>query len=488
MIKNRDFRVAILLSLIIISSCSRSVVIPEVTDPYIATLITTDLPNQAMSTPDQLILAPATPAPEIPRRTEYTFLAEVDYNKHTLQVTESILFQNQTGAPLTVLKLVVPPNREPGVFELKKITISDVKELKNQTLVGVEWMLELVEPLTIGEVVTIQVEYFLKLPKNGVVLGYSAHQMNISDWYPFVPPYDSQIGWVVHPPAEVGEYLVYEMADFHLTLAGTEGLQVAASTLVVPNIGNVKLAAQNVRNLTFSVSDQYELYTARTEQTTINTYVFTGDEVSGQAALDNTRLAVVYFSELFGSPYAHESMTLVEADFDDGMEYDGLYYLSRDYFARYDGGMTNYLSLLAVHETAHQWWYAQVANDQALEPWLDEALATYSEYLYIERYYPELSNWWWEYRVDTYKPSGRANLTIYDQDELRPYINSVYLQGASFLHELRSLQGDVTFFLGLRAYAKNFNSQIADEDGFLDFMIPVPTEETKVLMQKYFGE
>jgi hypothetical protein len=36
---------------------------------------------------------------------------------------------------------------------------------------------------------------------------------------------------------------------------------------------------------------------------------------------------------------------------------------------------------VAVHETAHQWFYAMVGDSQALHPWLDEAFATYAEEL-----------------------------------------------------------------------------------------------------------
>lgn len=34
---------------------------------------------------------------------------------------------------------------------------------------------------------------------------------------------------------------------------------------------------------------------------------------------------------------------------------------------------------VAVHETAHQWFYAMVGDSQALHPWLDEAFASYAE-------------------------------------------------------------------------------------------------------------
>ena len=44
-----------------------------------------------------------------------------------------------------------------------------------------------------------------------------------------------------------------------------------------------------------------------------------------------------------------------------------------------------------VHEVAHQWFYGVNGNDQYLDPWLDEALATYAEA-----------------RVDSRLPSQRA--------------------------------------------------------------------------------
>ena len=37
--------------------------------------------------------------------------------------------------------------------------------------------------------------------------------------------------------------------------------------------------------------------------------------------------------------------------------------------------------VVAVHETAHQWFYAMVGDSQARHPWLDEAFATYAEQL-----------------------------------------------------------------------------------------------------------
>ncbi len=102
--------------------------------------------------------------------------------------------------------------------------------------------------------------------------------------------------------------------------------------------------------------------------------------------------------------------------------------------------------MIGVHETAHQWWYARVANDQALEPWLDEALATYSEYLFYSHFHPELVKWWWGYRVDYFQPAGWVNQRIYDYGGSYPYRDGVYLRGARFFDQLRQRMGDAGLY------------------------------------------
>lgn len=422
-------------------------------------------------------------------RTGYTFNADLDYNKHSLLVRQTIQYQNQTGQVLSEIKLVVPPNAKANVFSLASLTLNSDVGLTDYALDGITLTIGLDQPLPESGMVSIAIDYTLTPRLQGGILGYTAKQINFSDWYPFIPPFDTDSGWIIHQPAEVGEYLVYDCADFDLTLnlVNSIGLTIAASAEVAPlDLDTFRIIQNNARGITFSVSDQYTLVTNTNNGVTVKGYIFEGDETAGQAAVDYTASALQLYSELFGLPYAPQTLSVVESDFPDGMEFDGLYYLSDFYYKNYDGTFQNYLALLAVHETSHQWWFAAVANDQALEPWLDESLATYSEYLYIERYYPELTNWWWNYRVNYYKPDGRVNLTIYDQSDLRVYINAVYLQGAVFLDQLRQALGDEAFFGGLRSYTNTYNHQIASWDDFIKIMVPNPFDVVKTLLQEYF--
>jgi aminopeptidase N len=177
---------------------------------------------------------------------------------------------------------------------------------------------------------------------------------------------------------------------------------------------------------------------------------------------------------------------VVEADFLDGMEYDGLYFLSNGFYNLYQGTPGEYLVAIAAHETAHQWFYALVGNDQALEPWLDEALCTYSERLYYEHYFPEALDWWWTYRVRYYHPSGWVDGSIYTPQGYRAYRDAVYLHGAEFLEELRSLVGEPAFFAWLQHYVTQYAYQIASANDLFSVLYQQTSTDIIPLLSEYF--
>ena len=100
--------------------------------------------------------------------------------------------------------------------------------------------------------------------------------------------------------------------------------------------------------------------------------------------------------------------------------------------------------VVAVHETAHQWFYAMVGNSQALHPWLDEAFAQYAEEL-----------------VDGTAPRGAralnepgdvdATTESYGSDESR-YFSVTYDKGAAALFAAREAAGAAKWDAALRCY------------------------------------
>ena len=193
------------------------------------------------------------------------------------------------------------------------------------------------------------------------------------------------------------------------------------------------------------------------------------------------------FTESFGD-YPYESLTIVEAQFPDGLESDALFFLNESFFAAYSGGQQNYLSFLSVHEVAHNWWFGLVGNDPAIDPWLDESLAIFSELLFYESQYPELSDWWWNFRVLDYAPEGVVDSNIYDHENFAFYVQAVYFRGALFLKDLRSEMGKNDFMDFLHAYIQEGQFALMSDDTFFNLLVQYELEGLPELREEYFQE
>ncbi len=435
--------------------------------------------QQASSTPDKSPSPEPTLTPEpvdqvsSAGRTHYLISASLDKSLRSLQVEESIRFKNPSDAALEILPLAVEANCYPNAFELRAITAEKVN-IAIDSLDSNQLLLRLEPALPAGAWMTIHLQYRLQLPpiypNQPHVFGYTQRQINLVDWYPSLPPFSPVDGWLLHPPGKVGEHTVYPAADFDVKLLVPQlqpALVVAAAAPADPITGGYRYQVAGARNFTWSASQNYRVSTQQAGKTTITSYAYPATELAARAALDYTVQAVNYFSKQFGEP-PRGSLSIVQADFPDGMEYDGLFFLSDRFYYGFDGSPRSYLALISVHETAHQWWYARVGSDQAQEPWLDEALCTYSELLFYENLNPQLADWWWSFRVKPYTPDGSLIATIYDFSQFTPYRNRVYLRGALFLDALRQVMGDAAFLNALRDYLRRFDGQIATRSDFLD--------------------
>ena len=469
----------------------------------------TDVPPTEASLPTVTFTPPATVTPDL-ERPQYTLDLQLDYTARAASINETIVYPNWTGESLSNLVLAVEPNLWSGGFTLKSLSIGD-QQITNYTLENMSQRLEvpLPQPLAPSATLTMTISYGLILPQmqayidasNDIrpqIYGYSEKQVNFVDWYPFVVPYQPGQGWILHNPWFYGEHLVYDTADFDVRVSFTDGAnpQIAASGAEdKPQLSEITPTPDGKvthhftldagRTFALSMSDYFKVATQTVGNVTVYAYYFGIYNASGEALLQTTVEALQTFSEKFG-PYRHKTLTAVQGDFNDGMEFSGLYFISRDYFNLYDNTPKNYLVAIAAHETAHQWWFDAVANDQALEPWLDEAMATYSERIYYETVHPDLVDWWWGYRYFEFLKAGAVDTQIYDGGGQRPYWDKVYLTGARFFEDLRTRVGDETFFAFLKDYyAQYAGKRATGADLFRVFREHTATDITD-LLTKYF--
>jgi aminopeptidase N len=321
-----------------------------------------------------------------------------------------------------------------------------------------------------------------------VPFGHTSRQINLTDWYPFVPPYIDGQGWLVHNTWFYGEHLVYPMADFEveLRLENAPAVTLIAASALDQGDNQVhRYRLRSGRSFVLSISPEYRVLHAEVDGVHLFGYHFPLDAQAGEIAFQAAVDAFKLYSQLFGA-YPYESLSLVQADFKHGMEYQGLVFVSKGFYNAYQDSPESFLVALAAHETAHQWWYGLVGNDPALEPWLDEALCTYSEHLFYEHYYPESLGWWKYARLAYYEPQGWVDISIYDAGGYRPYRDAVYLRGAQFLGELRLRMGDEAFFAFLQDYVARYSNQLASAGDFFELVAEHSNANLTWTLEQYF--
>ncbi|MBI3737519.1 MAG: M1 family metallopeptidase [Chloroflexi bacterium] len=467
---------SILLLLPLLTSCSTYISTPI---PTQTNLPPTETPILPTSTPEPTPTATLVPAP---LRAQYTMNVVLDYNAKSVSVDETIVYPNHTGQPLNDLVLAVEPNLWSNCFTLNALNLNGAA-VTDYSLDGQKLSFALPAVLQPEATVTLKIQYTINLPmieptnpnlSRPRIFGYSLKQINLTNWYPFIVP-NVAGAWVLHDPWYYGEHLVYDTADYVVNVK-------SADPAVTPVIASSGASSQNGEWTTytltagraFALSASTEFLTSSTQvgNVTVTSYYFQFFEGGGKAAMNAAAQALQIFSQRYG-PYPHQTLAVVMGDFNDGMEFSGFFYLSKDFYNLYDGTPKNYLIFVAAHETAHQWWFEQVANDQAAQPWLDEALATYSEHIFYEGTDPSLVSWW-------------VDIPVYDGGGFRTYTNAVYFRGAHFLDDLRARIGDEAFFAFLQDYLAQENGKIATSTDFFRVLRTHTQVDFSDLIREYF--
>jgi len=435
---------------------------------------------------------------------QHNITAELDFSTKQISVDQVTRYANQTGETLNTIVLDVQTNNWQNAFQLDVLRWQNIEleyTLSNNTL-----SVNLPQPLEPGCEIVLQLAFQVRPPQVAAgsqayrgFFGYSARQLNLALWLPTVAPFSGGQWWI-HDPILIGEQIVLEQANWDVTFNVTN----ASAPLILAAPGNVETLAENrwrivkrdSRDLTLSLSADFIVNRRQTPSGVIvEAYTFPdavgqveGAAVNGAAhMLDSAYKSVLAFEKVFG-PYPYQRMLVVQGDFPDGMEFSGLVFVSTAWFYYFDGTPTNYLTIITAHEVAHQWWYAQVGNDSAMAPWLDESLATYSEYIFYEEFYPELKDWWWGFRIATFNPQGNVDGTVYEYSTARQYINATYLRGAQMLHNLREDMGTEAFFDLLFQYAQQGDGAIVTPEFFWSLLSEEQLRQTADTRSSFFRD
>lgn len=456
--------------------------------------------NHVEEEPAATLGPPPTPtatAMPIHEGTAYEMDVYLNYEEHRLDVQQRVDYTNATSKTLELLVLNVHPNHSQKLFKLNDVRVEVGGEMvKPETsLLAVQLTIELPRPLPPDDHVAFFLDYTLELPRidpqaqfTKGSFGYSKSSISLGNWYPVMAPYREDKGWYNQAYFEIGDPYVTEVADYSVSITTTQGVIMAGTGQETRSGNRWHFTAENARSFAMAASDKYQVATTQVGGTTVHSYFFPADQEAGEAALETAARALELFSELY-APYPYADYRVVETEFAGGMEFSGLTFLGSAFYAEYDGTSRTPLIPLTAHEAAHQWFYGLVGNDQVTEPWLDEAPAEYSAFVYYERFLPDDADWWWFYAVDQWVPTGRVDSHLYlFRNDSRPYYDAVYRRGAQFMHDLRETMGDPAFFGFLAEYQRRYAYRMARSRDFFSLVQEFTTADLVSLQEEYFQQ
>lgn len=329
---------------------------------------------------------------------------------------------------------------------------------------------DLAEELFPGEEVTVEIGWELTLAAVNHRTGVAQGAVNLGNFYPVLCVYEVGQGFAECVYSSNGDPFYSDCADYEVTFTAPASYTVAASgeVLSASQEGNKKqytYALQNARDFALCLSENFSVAMGEACGVPIAWYYTQDDDP--QASLSLLEDCFAYYSETFGAyPYAQFSAAQTGFVYG-GMEYPGLVFIS----SRAAGEDLFYT---LAHETAHQWWYAAVGNDQTKDAWMDEGLAEYSTLLFFENA-PQygISR---DARLDYARRACRALASVQaqvfggaDTSMNRPltayggyeYVVLTYCRGALLFDTLRDGMGDNRFFAALRRYFGAYAGKIA---------------------------
>jgi hypothetical protein len=216
-----------------------------------------------------------------------------------------------------------------------------------------------------------------------------------------------------------------------VTLESNVAVRWATSGRQVSSDGLAKtFVAEDVRDFNFTAARDYKLKKGTALNGRVQIRVLTRTLPAGTLLTWAKRSLERYSTRVGRYPYP----TYVVAESSRGaiaMESPSLTWIPT-------GTASSRLPFLMAHETAHQWFYGIVGNDQTEDPFLDEAMAEM------------LARSWLGFRSSRCATKA-LDLSIYEYTPAC-YYEQVYIQGSNFLNDLRKDMGSTKFWNVVRSF------------------------------------
>lgn len=434
----------------------------------------------------------------------YKIVASYDEQSHILSATQTVTATNRSENSLKDLKFHIYANAYrqgaatpvvPATYKSKAypngesygdITFDYVKVNDKAVAYTIEGQdLDIlsvpIDELFPDQKVTVEMTYQIQLANIAHRLGYTDNAVNLGNFYPVLAQIENG-AFVCTPYYNVGDPYVSDAANFEVTLTLPENYLVASSGDLIEatqSNGNAtyNYKANAIRDYAMVLSNKFKKLSQKVDEVQVNYYYYNDEAPETSLA---TAVGMLQYLNKTAGKYPYTTYTVAETDFCyGGMEYGT--------FAMITSGSQAYQEAVA-HETAHQWFYGLVGNNQINNAWMDEGMADFMTYMYLDKTgavplensikavtktyvsYVDVLNHYYD-NVDT---SFRA-LDSYKNDN--EYVVFTYVKGSLLFGTIYEIMGEAKFNKALQSYVNNYTCCIASPQAMIDSFASVGGQE-----------
>lgn len=407
---------------------------------------------------------------------DYVNSSDVNFDKIYLHLYANNFSYGATNSPVSALNTAkaYPNGFSEGNIKINGLSVDG--EMQSPKISGQDYDILEVEVGKLAPLdrVEISLSYVVTIPNCLHRFGYGDNTINVANFYPIVAVYDGE--WNLDSYHSNGDPFYSDVANYYVNITAPTELTLAhtgdeQSQSQANNVTTYEITAKVVRDFAFVLSDKFSVAHAKCGDVDVKYYYYDDDNFSQslQSAVDS----ISTFNKLFGE-YPYKSYSVVKSNFiHGGMELPNLVLIS-DSVSDYN----DYVNVI-IHETAHQWWYGVVGNNEFDYGWLDEGLTDYSTALFykynpsygvdFEQIMKNTTNSYVNF-VEVYtKILGSVDTTmnrsLNEYDTEPEYVYMAYVKGALLFESLRESVGEEKFLAVMQKYYKDYEfSNVTPDD------------------------
>lgn len=423
---------------------------------------------RAINTP---LLGPVNPT--------YRMNISYDQQNHTISGKMKVAFTNNLGHNMNLVYFNVWANAKDTRGQGDGVTVQNIKvNGKPATYSLADTVLKITDfQLASKKTGFVEMDFTVSIPPGHDSFGWTQSNVTLGNWFPTLAVYD-QKGWNTPSYCSTGEnsYTLTSQFDVLLTTDKSQVISTTGSEVGRPQESQDAITrhyiAKNVRDFAIVMDPTFKVKSGFAGNVKVNVYY--NREETAEMELKTAIESILLFNQKFGS-YPWPKMDIVQTT-GASEEFPQLAMIpsAKTNDIPINDQTKDALRAIISHETAHQWFYGIIGNNQSGEPWLDEAFARYAERVYmgdIDSYTSHMepvneSN----YHVSSSLPTLLTPGATDNEGRLIAYQPMAYEYGARTINDLRKVLGDEQFYKSMRDYFNKYKFGIATTAGFMKTM------------------